>query len=150
MASVYDKAEIYDLFEDASRRQIYRKHWQTVFAGEPVKTLLDVSIGSGGVTLPLAELGVRLSGSDLSETMLARCREKAEARGIDIDLRQSDFRSVGTCFGERFDCVASTGNSLPYVGHDDVREALDAGMDAHVAKPISLATVEATVASLCR
>lgn len=131
MASIYDRAELYDLPEDAGRRQVYRRHWQTVFAGEPVKTLLDVSIGSGGVTLPLAELGVRLSGSDLSEAMLARCREKAAARGIGIDLRQSDFRSVGACFDEQFDCVASTGNSLPYVGHDDVRGVL-AQMDSLV------------------
>ena len=42
--------------------------------------------------------------------------------------------------------VAMTANAF----NEDVREALDAGMDAHVAKPISLATVEATVASLCR
>ena len=57
MPSVYDNAELYDLFEEAGRWQVYRKHWEAILAGEPVKTLMDVSIGSGGVTLPLAELG---------------------------------------------------------------------------------------------
>lgn len=131
MASIYDKAEIYDLLEDEARWQTYRRHWQTVLDGAQIETLLDVSIGSGGVTLPLAELGVRLSGSDLSETMLARCREKAAAKGIGIDLRQSDFCAVGARFDAQFDCVASTGNSLPYVPHDSVCRAL-AQMDSLV------------------
>lgn len=131
MASVYDRAELYDLTEDEARWQTYRQHWETVFAGEQVKTLLDVSIGTGGVTLPLAQRGVRLFGSDLSEAMLARCGQKAAARGIEIDLRQSDFRTVDTCFDRQFDCVASTGNSLPYVCRDDVARAL-AQMDALV------------------
>lgn len=131
MASVYDRAEIYDLTEDEARWQTYREHWETVLAGAQVETLLDVSIGTGGVTLPLAQRGVRLFGSDLSEAMLARCKQKAASRGIAIDLRQSDFCAVGARFDRRFDCVASTGNSLPYVSRDDVCRAL-AQMDSLV------------------
>lgn len=134
MASVYDKAEIYDLLEDDARWQANRAHWQAVFAQTPhglPGTLLDVSIGSGGVTLPLAELGVRLFGSDLSEAMLARCREKAAAKGVGIELRQSDFCAVRGAFSTQFDCVASTGNSLPYVSQEEVCRALEQ-MDALV------------------
>ena len=69
MASVYDRADIYDLLEDESRYEVYRKHWENILEGRKIGTLLDVSIGSGNVTLPLAKLGIRLSGSDLSETM---------------------------------------------------------------------------------
>ncbi len=87
--------------------------------------MLDVSIGTGNVTLPLASLGVRLSGSDLSENMLARCGQKAAAAGIDIDLKQSDFREVAQVLaGKQFDCVASTGNSLAYVPNADIAKAL--------------------------
>ena len=80
MASIYDRADIYDLLEDENRYQIYRKHWETVLKDRPVETFLDVSIGSGNVTLPLLDLGIRLSGSDLSSCMLEKCRKKAEAK----------------------------------------------------------------------
>ncbi len=125
MASVYDRADIYDLLEDENRYAAYRKHWETVFNGKSVKTLLDVSIGSGSVTLPLADLGVGLTGSDLSEAMLASCRKKAAARQIDLELKCCDFRALDTKFHETFDCVASTGNSLPHVNNEDVLKTLE-------------------------
>lgn len=110
MASVYDRADIYDLLENESRGEVYRKHWEKIFEGRKIGTLLDVSIGSGNVTLPLAKLGIRLSGSDLSGTMLDSCRKKAAARGLDVELKRCDFREVADAFTEKFDCVASTGN----------------------------------------
>ena len=76
MASVYDRADIYDLLEDENRYAAYKKHWETVLDGKNVKTLLDVSIGSGSVTLPLVDLGVRLTGCDLSESMLRIAAKK--------------------------------------------------------------------------
>lgn len=125
MASVYDRADIYDLFEDDNRFHVYQKHWEKVLGNKNIKTLLDVSIGTGSVTLPLAELGITLSGSDLSEPMLNRCREKAAKMGYSIELKPCDFREVGTQFGYKFDCVASTGNSLPYVSNEDVIKTLE-------------------------
>lgn len=124
MASLYDRADIYDLLETDQRYQITRRHWERVLSGKRVETLLDVSIGSGNLTLPLAELGVRLYGSDLSGPMLERCRTKAEKKGFSVDLRVSDFRRLDEAFDMTFDCVASTGNSLPYVTNDEVLDVL--------------------------
>lgn len=132
MPSLYDRADIYDLFETEDRFNAYKRHWEHVLQGTDIHTLLDVSIGSGCVTLSLAELGIELSGSDLSETMLNNCRKKAERRGYSVDLRQSDFRDLQCWNGKRFDCVASTGNSLPYVTNSDVLSALTK-MDSYVA-----------------
>lgn len=120
MAGLYDRADIYDLLETEERYQITKRHWERVLSGKPIKTLLDVSIGSGNLTLPLAELGVWLYGSDLSEPMLKRCGEKAEKRGFAVDLRVSDFRRLDKAFVGTFDCVASTGNSLPYVSNGEI------------------------------
>ena len=114
MANLYDRADIYDLFENEEKYQAIKRHWAKILEGSEIHTLLDVSIGSGSATLPLAELGVELSGSDLSENMLVNCRKKAEARGFDIELKCCDFRNVAYNFSGAFDCVASTGNSLPY------------------------------------
>ena len=125
MASLYDRTDIYDLFDNESRFQAYQRHWEQVLQGKQVHSLLDVSIGSGNVTLPLAALGIELHGSDLSENMLESCRKKAAGNGYDIELMHSDFRDLN-CWKDRlFDCVASTGNSLPHVDNNDFFTALE-------------------------
>lgn len=132
MANLYERADIYDLFDDEAKYSSVKKHWETILCGKHITRLLDVSIGTGGLTLPLAELGISLYGSDLSETMLKKCGENAKKRGLQADLRVSDFRSLTERFTESFDCVASTGNSLPYVTNEEVLDVLTQ-MDALVA-----------------
>lgn len=125
MASLYDRADIYDLFENEESYQAVKKHWGKVLEGKQISSLLDVSIGTGNLTLPLAELGVALYGSDLSEKMLEKCRKNAEKRKCALHLRKSDFRELEKNFQEKFDCVASTGNSLPHVPKEELGDALE-------------------------
>lgn len=125
MGKLYERDDIYDLLESPSRDAITRKHYETVFAGKSIHSLLDVSIGTGSMTLPIADLGIAISGSDLSEKMLSRCQEKCRERGIPADLKCSDFRTVAQVFDQQFDCVASTGNSLGYVSNGDVLKTLE-------------------------
>ena len=132
MEKLYDRADIYDLLENGSRYEITKWHWQYLLKGKPVRSLLDVSIGSGNMTLPVLDLGIDLYGSDLSEAMLSRCDKKATAKGYSVHLQCSDFREVSKHFTRQFDCVASTGNSLAYVTNEEVITALHQ-MDALVA-----------------
>lgn len=126
METLYERADIYDLLEkDPARYAFTKKHWETILKGKQVQSLFDVSIGSGNMTLPLLELGVELHGSDLSEPMLDRCREKAAARGAALDLHVCDFRSLTQVIAGQFDCVSSTGNSLPYVTNREVLGVLE-------------------------
>lgn len=91
MSRLYDRAEIYDLIESEKRTEIIRRDWKQFIGERKIHTLLDVSIGTGGMTLPLQELGIEISGSDLSEAMLARCRTKAAAKNRPIELKCSAF-----------------------------------------------------------
>lgn len=131
MGKLYERAEIYDLIESEQRSEITRRDWAAFLEDRPIRTLLDVSIGTGGMTLPLQELGIEVFGSDLSEAMLTRCREKAAGKGRPVECRQADFRDLSCWAGRQFDCVASTGNSLGYVENDGVLQALER-MDALV------------------
>lgn len=70
MDKLYERADIYDLLENEQRWQGVLRHWQTLLDGKDIASLLDVSIGTGNLTLPLCELGVRLTGSDLNPAML--------------------------------------------------------------------------------
>lgn len=76
MERLYDRADIYDLIENEARTEILRNDWKTFLADIPIKTFLDISIGTGGMTLPLQELGIEVFGSDLSEAMLLRCGKR--------------------------------------------------------------------------
>lgn len=132
MGTLYDRADIYDLIETEERHGWYKRHWEYILQNAGFHTLLDVSIGSGSVTLPLCEFGVELSGSDLSGAMLKNCAKKAEKRGFSVELEQSDFRDLSCWAGRKFDCVASTGNSLAHVTNGEVPGVLER-MDALVA-----------------
>ena len=131
MGKLYDRADIYDLIESDARTEVIRKDWEEFLGDRKIDTVLDVSIGSGGLTLPLQELGKNVFGSDLSEDMLAKCATKADIKGKTIELKCSDFRDL-SCWGERtFDCVVSSGNSLAYVENTDILKTLEQ-MDNHV------------------
>ena len=124
MSKLYDRAEIYDLIDSEKRIEITRKDWKQFLGDRQIRTFLDVSIGSGSMTLPLQELGVTVYGSDLSESMLSRCKVKAAAKQKPVELHCCDFRDLSCWSGQLFDCVASTGNSLGYVPNDDVIQTL--------------------------
>ncbi len=54
---------------------------------------LELGIGTGRVAIPLAARGVRVSGIDASEEMVARLREKPG--GAEIPVTMGDFADVG-------------------------------------------------------
>lgn len=56
-------------------------------------TALDLACGLGGNALWLAERGFRVSAWDLSPTAIARLREAARLRGLDLDARVRDLIS---------------------------------------------------------
>ncbi len=57
---------------------------------EPGASVLDVGCGTGRHAIPLAKLGYRVTGVDISEGMLAEARRAALEAGVEIDLRQAD------------------------------------------------------------
>lgn len=52
--------------------------------------ILDVGCGTGRHAVALAADGMRVTGVDLSPDMLARARARAEAAGVEVDLREAD------------------------------------------------------------
>jgi 2-polyprenyl-3-methyl-5-hydroxy-6-metoxy-1,4-benzoquinol methylase len=67
------------------------------------KRILDVGCGTGRHDIELAKRGYRVTGIDLSESQLARAREKARAAGVKIDFLRRDARDFQ--FEEPFDLV---------------------------------------------
>jgi len=131
MPDLYSNTEFYDLLETDRKYAAVKRNWASLLEGKEIRTMLDVSIGTGTMTLPVCELGIELTGSDLSRDMLDKCAAKAAEKGFTVPLVQSDFCTAAVKFDRQFDLVASTGNSLPHVPNDSVLTALSQ-MDALV------------------
>lgn len=56
--------------------------------------VLDVPCGTGRIGIELAARGHRVTGVDLTPRFLAVARERAAARGVELDLRDGDMREL--------------------------------------------------------
>ncbi|MBW6458870.1 MAG: class I SAM-dependent methyltransferase [FCB group bacterium] len=65
--------------------------------------ILDVGCGTGRHAIELSKRGYTVTGIDLSESQLARAREKAEQSGFDINFQQLDARDLP--FDKSFDAA---------------------------------------------
>lgn len=63
--------------------------------------IIDVGCGTGRHTIELTKRGYHVTGIDLSDSMLARAREKASLQNLQIDFRQHDARKLP--FNKEFD-----------------------------------------------
>jgi SAM-dependent methyltransferase len=83
-AETYDRSAVHalsDPVEAAAWRAVLRRNLP-----EPGGRVLDSGAGTGAITILLAELGYRVTALDFSEAMLARAREKAVGRGLDVEF----------------------------------------------------------------
>jgi 2-polyprenyl-3-methyl-5-hydroxy-6-metoxy-1,4-benzoquinol methylase len=56
--------------------------------------ILDVGCGTGRHTIELSRRGYNVTGIDLSESQLARAKEKAENHNLNIDFQKQDARNL--------------------------------------------------------
>jgi ubiquinone/menaquinone biosynthesis C-methylase UbiE len=57
--------------------------------------LVELAVGNGRVAVPVAQATRRpVLGIDTSPAMLAQARERAEAAGVELDLREGDMRDL--------------------------------------------------------
>ncbi len=57
-------------------------------------TILDVGCGAGRTTIPLAEMGLKVIGVDLSTTMVEAAREQAIDAGVDVEFSVMDAMAL--------------------------------------------------------
>ena len=78
------------------------------------KTVLDLACGTGTVSRMLAARGHKVTGVDLSGSMLSVAREKTAADRLDIDYFEQDAAELDLP-GRRFETVISLFDSLNYI-----------------------------------
>ncbi len=87
-AAGFDDEPDHGLRDPATReawRQLLAAHLPT-----PPADVADLGCGTGTLAVLLAEAGHRVTGVDFAPAMVAAARAKAEAAGLDVDVREGD------------------------------------------------------------
>jgi SAM-dependent methyltransferase len=85
---------------------------QAQASGGPV---LELACGTGRITIPLAEAGIKITGLDLTEGMLRQARARAAGKGIAVDWVLGDCRKFD--LGLKFNLIFFPFNSIAHL-HD--------------------------------
>lgn len=88
---------------------------------EPGARILDLACGHGRHSIPLAKMGYRVTGYDLSEVFLARARAAAAAENAGVTWMRGDMRELP--FEKEFDAVINMFTAFGYFEDpaDDLR-----------------------------
>ena len=76
------------------------------------RCVLDVPCGMGRLTLPLARMGLVVTGVDLTAPYVRRARRRAKAEGLDIRFIRADMRDLP--FEAEFDAAFNWFSSFGY------------------------------------
>lgn len=94
------------------------------FGVPPGSDVLDAACGIGTQALGLAQLGYRVTASDLSSRAVARARDEAAMRGLSITFSTADLRHLSSAFDRRFPAVIACDNAIPHLLSDgEIRAA---------------------------
>jgi glycine/sarcosine N-methyltransferase len=127
----HDFADRYDLFFDefGRHRPVEVEFYRRLFAEHRVSNVLDCACGTGHDLVMFDALGVEVSGSDVSVSMLERARKNLAKHGVDIPLAGVDYRELPDHYTERFDAVVCLSTSILEAG--DQSEILRALRSMH-------------------
>ncbi|OGO30665.1 MAG: methyltransferase type 11 [Chloroflexi bacterium RBG_16_54_11] len=81
------------------------------------KRILDLACGFGRHTNRLAALGHHMTGVDITPGFLEIARRDAIDKGVDVDYRQADMRSI--TFQAEFDCVLMLFTAFGYFSDEE-------------------------------
>lgn len=92
---------------------------ETLFSQHSTRTVLDCACGTGQHLLMLSEMGLDVSGSDYSASMLKVAAANLNAHGKTIPLCQCDFRYLERAHKQTFDAILCLTTALPHLHTDE-------------------------------
>ncbi len=92
--------------------------------------VLELACGTGRLTLPLAQAGIAICGLDNSEPMLKVARQRANERGIKVDLVNADMRDFA--LNKKFALIILAYNALQHMETRQDIESLLTNVHGHL------------------
>ncbi len=119
--SHYNKeAEAYDAFNENHSRVI-NLVLEGILKNHKVKTVLDLTCGTGSQVFWLAKYGYEVVGSDINAKMLKIARKKAKEQKSDVKFIKGDMRTVRV---GKFDAVITIFNAVGHLTKSDFERAM--------------------------
>jgi SAM-dependent methyltransferase len=132
---LYNDPQLYDLLfpdardrasvQDEARRErvLASERFYLEEAGKSGGRVLELACGSGRLTIPIAQSGIEIIGADLSASMLATARAKAQRAGVEVKFLEADMR--GFDLPGKFSAILIPGNSLLHLfTPEDLKQCL--------------------------
>jgi glycine/sarcosine N-methyltransferase len=99
--------------------------FRTIFDKYSIKRVLDCACGTGLHLYLLSKLGVDVCGSDYSRAMLKVCSENLLKAGVEVKIKQTDFRFLEDAWSDKFDAILCMTQSIAHLHtHGDLLTAL--------------------------
>ena len=89
----------------------------------PGMSVLDVAAGTGNASIPAAEAGARVTASDLTPELFDAGRERAEAKGVQLDWVEADAENL-PFKDASFDVVMSSIGAMFAPHHQEVADEM--------------------------
>ena len=114
-------SEYFDLFSEQCNKDAKNNVIESILKKYSVKTVLDLTCGTGSQLFYLANHGYTVIGADFSQNLLAIAHKKALEEKLDIQCIHGDMRTlqVGT-----FDAVITIDNAVGHVSKDDFEKTM--------------------------
>ncbi len=89
------------------------------YFGDKMERVLDAACGIGTQSIGLAQLGYRVTASDISPVELEHARREADQRNLKVAFEVADMRTLPAKYQEKFDLVIACDNAIPHLLRDD-------------------------------
>ena len=103
-------AETYDymLVKNNERESFFLN----IFQENNIKTILDCACGTGKDLVLFDSLGIKTSGSDISDSMLKIAQKRIDESGLIIPIISADFQKLELKYSSKFDAVVCLSNAI--------------------------------------
>ena len=98
----------YMLVKNPERESFFKK----IFNEFNIKSVLDCACGTGKDLVLFNSLGLKVTGSDISESMLNVAKNRMNEIGLKIPLFKRDYQLLENTFSDKFDAVVCLTNAI--------------------------------------